>query len=262
MGVVYLALRESDATPVALKTILPALVPSQQVLDRFLREANILRQLDHPHIVACRDVGESQGRLYFAMEYVRGVDACRLLEDHGGPLPIGRAVALACQLLEALAYAHARRFVHRDIKPANLLVAREGHELAKLADFGLARVYQASRLSGLTLDGDVGGTPAYMAPEQITHYREADPATDLYAAGAVLYNLLTDRPVYDFEGRFERMVLKILQDDPVPIRARRPDLPEGLAAVVHRALAREPRARFPDAGAMCRSLRPYLDRTI
>src|SRR5262249_40419878 len=151
-----------------------------------------------------REMGESNGQLYFAMDYVPGTDAGRLLKAHG-PLPAGRAVALVCQLLEALEYAHAKGYVHRDIKPANLLVTEiGGREVAKLADFGLARVYQTSRLSGLTMMGDRGGTIAFVAPEQLTHFRDAKPAVDQYSAGATLYNLLTQRFVYDLPKQTEK----------------------------------------------------------
>jgi serine/threonine-protein kinase len=261
MGIVSLALREADGMPVALKTITPAFIPSEKDVARFLREANILRELDHPNIVACRDVGHAQGQLYFAMEYVPGTDARRLLEEYRAPLPIDRSVGIVCQLLEALEYAHARKFVHRDIKPANLMITREhDRDAVKLADFGLARVYQSSRISGLTMTGEAAGTPAFMAPEQITHYREAMPATDLYAVGATLYNLLTDRYVYDFPpGRPEAKYLRILQDDPVPIQSRRPDVPRELASVIHRALSREPKDRFPSAGSMRSALGVFLE---
>src|SRR5262249_31321071 len=155
------------------KTIVPSATSRRKLVDRFLREAGILRQLEHPHIVAFREMGEAGDRLFFAMDYVQGTDAGRLLQ-RDGPLAVARAVRLTCELLEALEYAHARGFVHRDIKPANMLVTEEGgREAVKLADFGLARVYHASELSGLTLGGELGGTLAYMAPEQITHYREA-----------------------------------------------------------------------------------------
>jgi serine/threonine-protein kinase len=262
MGVVYLALRSTDGRLVALKTIIPAVAGSQVQLERFLREANILRTLDHPHIVAFHEMGEAKGQLYFVMDYVRGVDAAQLLRTHG-PLPIKRAVGLVCQLLEALQYAHGHGFVHRDIKPSNMLVTsatpvREGatteSEVVKLSDFGLARIYQTSKLSGLTLTGDVGGSSAFMAPEQITSFREAKPPVDQYSAGATLYNLLTGRLVYDLPPRVEQQFLMILQEDPVPIRSRRPEVPEKLAEIVHRTLAREPEGRFPDLADLRKAL--------
>jgi len=244
MGVVYLAVGKEDGAPVALKTIIPAVAGTRSQLERFLREAEILRQLSHPHIVSFRASGESGGKIFFAMDYVRGRDANYLLRAEG-PLAVPRAVGLVCQLLDALDYAHARGFVHRDIKPANILVTTAaGREVIKLADFGLARVYQSSQLSGLTMSGDIGGTVAFMAAEQITHYREARPPVDQYAAAATLYNLLTDEYVYDLPREFPKQLAKILNEEPVPIRSRRPELPEELAAAVHRALARNPADRF------------------
>jgi serine/threonine-protein kinase len=258
MGVVQLALREADNSLVALKTIIPAVAGSQTKVERFLREADILKELDHPNIVAFREMSESNGQLYFAMDYVPGTDAAHLLKQNGGPMEITRGVRLICQLLDALDYAHAKGFVHRDIKPANLMVAElKGKEVLKLADFGLARVYQASELSGLTMTGDMGGTLAFMAPEQITHFREAKPAADLYASAATLYNLITDRFVFDLPRPAEQRLMMILTDEPVPIQSRKPDIPDGLAAVIHRALAKEPEMRFPDAKTMRRMLQPF-----
>jgi serine/threonine-protein kinase len=246
MGVVYLAQRLADNSLVALKTIMPAMAASTHQLERFLREANILQKLDHPNIVRCLDLGECNGQLFFAMEYVQGTDAAQMLKKNG-PLPIRTVVAMMNQLLKALEYAHALLFVHRDIKPSNLLVAqREQGAEVKLADFGLARVYQSSQLSGLTMTGEVGGSAAFMPPEQITQYREAKPPSDQYAAAATMYNLLTDRFVYDLPREIHHQFTKILTDNPVPIRRRRPEIPEALATAIHRALAREPQDRFAD----------------
>jgi serine/threonine-protein kinase len=257
MGVVYLARRVEERALVAVKTIIPATAGSAAQVERFLREAEVLRGLTHPHIVAFRELGEAAGRLYFVMDYVQGTDVSHLLRE-SGPFPVGRAVRLLCQLLDALDYAHSRRFVHRDIKPANLLVAQEGgREVLRLADFGLARVYQASRLSGLTLEGQVGGTAAFMAPEQVTHFRDVQPPADQYAAGATLYNLLTGQFPHDLASTLHQQIVRLLQEDPVPLRARRPDLPPELAGVLQRALAREPQARFPDARSMRQALLPF-----
>jgi serine/threonine-protein kinase len=258
MGVVYLALREGDGTRVALKTIRPEVAVTDKEVQRFLREARILGELDHPNIVAFREMGESGGLFHFAMDFVTGVDASRLQKQHGGPLPTPRAVRLVGQLLQALDYAHAKRFVHRDVKPANMLVTEEGgRDVVKVSDFGLARVYQTSKISGLTFKGDLGGTFAFMAPEQITDLRDSRPPVDQYSAGATLYKLLTDRYVYDLPPRLEQQVQTILFTDPVPILSRRADLPAGLAAVVHRALSRDPSDRFQDVRAMRRALAPF-----
>jgi serine/threonine protein kinase len=129
-------------------------------------------------------------------------------------------------LLEALAYAHAEGFVHRDIKPSNLLVTEEnGREVVKLADFGLARAYQASPLSGITMVGVFGGTPAFMPPEQVLNFRDAQPAADQYSAAATLYYLLTACYVPYPAPTPAEMFRRILQDEPVPIRTRRADVP-------------------------------------
>ncbi len=255
MGVVSMALRVADGTIVALKTITPAVASSPIKIQKFLREAAILKQLHHPHIVTFREIGESNGLLYFAMDYVQGIDAAQLLKQHGGPLPIKRAVGLVCQLLEALEYAHARNFVHRDIKPGNLLLTKEGkREVVRLADFGLARIYQASPLSGLTMTGEIGGTIAFLPPEQITDFRGAKPAADQYSAGATLYNLLTDRFIFDFPPNHNERLLMIMLDEPVPIQGRRPDVPRQLAEIIHRTLAKPPEDRFPDVTTLRRAL--------
>jgi eukaryotic-like serine/threonine-protein kinase len=126
-----------------------------------------------------------------------------------------------------------------------------------VADFGLARVYQASKLSGLTLLGDVGGSVGFMPPEQILNYREAKPSADQYSAAATLYTLLTGQFVHDLSGSFTGRIDNILKGKPVPIQEWRTDLPRGLAAVIHRALAYRPESRFADVAAFRRTLLPF-----
>ena len=260
MGSVFLAWWEAKGKLVALKMIMPDATSSKAHSKRFLRETEILRDIRHPHIVAYEDAGMADDTLYFAMEYVQGQDVRQLLIENNGPLPIGQAVRLVCQTLEALADAHSRGIVHRDIKPANLLVTvSDGRPLLKLADFGLARMYHSSQLSGLTMMGDTGGTIPYMAPEQITNYRDCEPTTDQYSAAATLYHLLTNKFVYDFPKQTGSKFLMILQEDPVPILTRRPDLPADLAKAVHRALAREPSHRFPDCMLFRQALLPFYN---
>jgi serine/threonine-protein kinase len=262
MGVVWLAQRAVDGRPVALKTIIPAAAGTPDTVWRFLREAAILRDLAHPHIVGFFEGGEAAGRLYFAMEYVPGTDALQVLQ-RAGPLEVGRAVAWVCQLLEALEYAHGKGFVHRDIKPSNLLVTDQGgREWVKLADFGLARVYQASSLSGLTVTDQTAGTPAFMAPEQVLKFREARPPADQYAAAATLYCLLTGTTPHGAAREASQHLAVVLHGDPVPIRRRLPDLPAELARVIDRGLAREPGDRFPDVKALREALLPWCPPPI
>jgi eukaryotic-like serine/threonine-protein kinase len=254
MGVVYRARNLDDGSLAAVKTVLPAVPPTLEAVARFLREVNILQSLHHPHIVAYRDMGEADGLLFFVMDLVPGIDAHQLVRAEG-PLAPDRAVRLIGQVLDALAYAHGRGLVHRDIKPANVLVMQEaGEEVVKLVDFGLARVYHASQLSGLTVTGTRGGTPAFMPPEQVLDFRRVQPSADQYAAAATLYWLLSGQPLYD--GALSRLELlaRIVQTDPVPLEQRRPDLPRELAAVVMRALARQAADRFADIAAFRQAL--------
>ncbi len=257
MGVVYRARRQSDGVPVALKILTPAAGASRKQRDQFLREARILGGLQHPFIVRLLDAGEADGVLFIAMELVEGSDTERMAARQG-PLPISVGVRLICQAISGLAHAHSAGFVHRDIKPSNLLIGREGSKrVVKLADFGLARAFEASQLSGLTLNGEVGGTPAFMPPEQITHYREVNPSADQYATAATLYYLLTGKFIFDFPREISARLIKILTDDPVPIQDRRKQIPARLAAVIHRALSREITDRYPTLTAFRADLVPF-----
>jgi serine/threonine-protein kinase len=187
--------------------------------------------------------------LYFVMEYVEGTDAYRVVKQHG-PMDEERVMRLACQLLDALEYAHAQGVVHRDIKPGNLLLSGGGeNEIVKLADFGLARTYQSMR--ELTLSGESGGSPGFMPPEQVTDLRTARPTADQYGVAATLYFLLTGKTVDELvRGRVE-MLPRSVQRDPLPQRAGGDSGLQGrLAEVIRRALARLPEERYEDVRAM------------
>ncbi len=255
MGVVYRARDRHDGSFVALKVVLPAVASSPEDLARFIREAGIVQKLSHPHIVPYRDLGHASGQLYFAMQLVPGTDLQTILRQHHGPLPIMRAVKIVSQLLEALAAAHQGGYVHRDVKPSNLLIEqRASDDFVWLADFGLARTYHASTLSGLTTTGSIGGTLPYMAPEQITNYRNVTPAADQYSAAATLYYLLTRSYIYDFPVDIASKLLMVLQEPPRPIELRRPDIPEKLSAIIHKGLARLPAQRFADVSHFRKAL--------
>jgi len=258
MGVVYLASRVADGTHVAIKIIRPACVPSDDEVQRFLREAQILCTLRHPNIVPFHQLGRLEQLLYIVMDFVAGSDARQMVQRHG-PLAIGRAVRIVCQALDALQHAHQKGYVHRDVKPANLLVSgHEPAEVCRLADFGLARVYFESRMSGLTLLGKMGGTLPFMAPEQITDFRNVGPAADQYGAAATLYYLCTGHHIHPVDpNRDERQIINILLSEPVPIEQRRADIPAGLAGIIHTALAKRPQDRFPDVAAFRKALSAY-----
>lgn len=259
MGLVYLAKRESDGLEVAVKTILPTEVDNPQTTQRFLREAEVLGQLDHPNIVKFHETGQAGKALFFVMEYVKGSDVGAILRENPRVEP-KPAIRLAIQVLNALAHAHSKGMVHRDIKPANVLLADLGGAArqVKLTDFGLARVYRASQLSGLTVSGDLGGTPAYMPPEQITNYREVMPAADQYSTAAMLYHLLTGKWIFDLPP-MPAGLMTILHKEPIPLRDRNPDLdfPEELEAVIHKALAKKPQNRYPDVVEFRKALTPF-----
>jgi serine/threonine-protein kinase len=260
MGVVYQARRYKDDHVVALKMIAPAVAPNPVAVAKFKREICILRNLTHPHIVSFHDADEADGLLYFVMECVDGDSASWLVKQRG-PFPPDRVVALGCQLLDALAHAHLQGFVHRDVKPGNVLItSSDGGEMLKLADFGLGRAYQASAMSGLTLDGTSGGTPAYMPPEQVLDFRAARPAADQYAAAATLYFLLTGQTVYEPAPSPMELLRRILDSAPLPLRnpPEGPPLPPKLGDVLRRALARDPRQRFPDVVCMRNALAKAL----
>jgi len=257
MGVVYHARREADGLEVAIKSVLPGQADNPQVTTRFLREAEALGRLNHPNVVSFYEAGEAGGLLYFVMEYVAGTDVGKVLVEKPRIEP-RTAIRLAIQVLDALAHAHGRGMIHRDIKPANVLLADlpDGKRQVKLADFGLARVYRASQLGGLTLLGDLGGTPAYMPPEQITNYRDVMPAADQYSTAAMLYHMLTGKWVFDLPP-MPAGLLTILNKEPVPLVARRPDLPLGLGEAIHKALAKNPEDRYPDVVAFRQALVPF-----
>ncbi len=257
MGVVYLARRESDGLEVAIKTVLPMHADNPQITERFLHEAEALGKFNHPNIVTFHEAGEIEGLLFFVMEYVAGTDVAKVLQERPR-VEMRTAIRLAIQVLDALAHAHAKGLVHRDIKPANVLLADlpDGKRQVKLADFGLARVYRASQISGLTHFGDLGGTPAYMPPEQITNYREVMPPADQYSTAAMLYHMLTGRWIFDLPP-MPAGLLTIMNSEPVPLTTRRPDMPEELWEAIRKALAKKPADRYPDVFAFRQALVPF-----
>ncbi|MBK8003856.1 MAG: protein kinase [Gemmatimonadetes bacterium] len=254
MASVYLAQDLRHDRPVALK-VLRAEAGAALGTERFLQEIRVAARLQHPHIVGVIDSGMVPGAggtavPYYVMPYVEG-ETLRVRLARG-PLPVAEAVALARELADALACAHAAGVVHRDIKPENILLAG-GH--AFVMDFGVAKaVSAATGTQGMTSAGFSLGTPAYMAPEQVAADPRVDHRADLYALGVVLYEMLAGGSPYAASTPQQQMAAHVTQP-PAPLRGRRPEVPEALAALVMRCLAKQPEARPPGAMAVLSGLR-------
>jgi serine/threonine-protein kinase len=255
MGEVYLAEHQLLKRPCALKLIRPDDAADSRARERFEREVRLTATLSHPNTVEIYDYGRAEdGTYYYVMEYLRGLSLAELVERHGS-LPPSRAVFLLRQVCGALREAHAAGLIHSDIKPSNIFAARRGgmEDLAKLLDFGLVRPASTGRVSHLSAEGQILGTPLFMSPEQARGTRELDERSDIYSLGAVAYYLLTGQP--PFEGENGLAVLIAHARDPVvPPSRNRPDIPEDLERVVLRCLAKDPAGRFPDAEGLERAL--------
>jgi serine/threonine-protein kinase len=249
MGEVYLAEHVLLRRPCAIKLIRPEQAGEAQSLLRFEREVRTTATLTHPNTVQIFDYGHAEdGTFYYVMEYLPGLTLFQLVKEHG-PLPAARAVHFLRQICGALREAHAVGLIHRDVKPGNVMVCQRGglHDVAKLLDFGLV-LPQGAAGDGerLTQEGAVAGTPAYMSPEQAAGGEELDGRSDIYSVGCLAYFLLTGQP--PFAGRAAGRVLAAhVYEPPTPLTERRPDVPEGLQAVVLRCLAKAPAERFAGA---------------
>ena len=249
MATVYLAEDLKHQRQVAVKVMRPDLSATLGA-ERFEREVGIAARLTHPNILPMYDSGEAEGFLYYVMPFVEG-ESLRDRLQREGALPVDEALRLGREIAEALAYAHRRGIVHRDIKPANILL-NEGHAL--VADFGIARALEESGERGdLTKTGLAIGTPQYMAPEQAAGERTMDGRADVYAVGAVLYEMLSGAA--PFTGDTARIVLaKILTESPKLLSGLRPGVSSEVDAVVQQAMARDPAARTASADALAQAL--------
>jgi serine/threonine protein kinase len=241
MSRVFLAFERALGRKVVVKVILPELAAGVSV-ERFRREIQLAAQLQHPHIVPLLSAGEAEGLPYFIMPYVMG-ESLRARVTRDGELPIAESVRILRDVVSALAYAHARGVVHRDIKPDNVLLSSG---VAVVTDFGVAKAVsasaEASGAGGITSLGIALGTPAYMSPEQATASPQTDHRADLYALGAMAYEMLTGSP--PFVGRSPQAILAAqVVEEPVPVERRRPSVPPMLAGLVRECLAKRPADR-------------------
>jgi serine/threonine protein kinase len=245
MGVVYRAKDPILNRTVAIKVMSEGLANDEALRERFLREAQAAGSLQHPNVVTIFDFGETEGHLFIAMEFIQGADLEHLLQ-HNAPLSLAAKLDIMIDVLNGLGYAHKRGIIHRDIKPANIRVDDEGH--ARIMDFGVARL----STSNMTKTGVMMGTPNYMAPEQVTG-EALTAAVDLFSAGAVLYELLTNTK--PFAGDTMHSVLyKIVSEPPPDLGELKPDLPPALNGIVRKALAKDPAERYRTAAEMANAV--------
>src|SRR5438105_3546436 len=238
----YKARDTSNGQTVLIKSPNPLLFADPAIHQRFLRESEIARHLNHPGVQRSIDAGEHRSEPYLALEYIEGDNLRRWLRRHKLPLPIEQAVGWGRQLAEALAYLHSHKIVHRDLKPENIIVTGDGR--LKIVDFGTALLTGARRLTWRHLT-EALGTPDYMSPEQIQGER-GDPRSDLYSWGIMMYEFLTGH--VPFEGdNWMAVMAGHLQRHPRSIREQRPEVPPELEAIVLTAMRRYPENRYQSA---------------
>lgn len=241
MGTVYLAIDQNQKRTVAIKVLPPEKANDPVLVKRFRAEGQTGAHMEHPNIVSVYESGEISGHLYIAMEYVDGKDAYELLRKRG-VLPPRRSLEIIRQTATALQHAYERQVVHRDIKPSNLMI-REGDGVVKLADMGLARMMEEDFDSRITRAGTTVGTVDYMSPEQARDSKAADIRSDIYSLGCTWYHLLTGRPPFPEGDMVNKLRAHAFQPVPDP-RVLNEGVPEGLAAVMRRMMAKKPEDRY------------------
>jgi serine/threonine-protein kinase len=265
MGAVYEARHRLIGRRFAIKFLHAAHAAEPAMLGRFEREARAAGALENENLVAVTDFGfAADGAPYIVMEHLEGEDLARLL-GRVGPLPVRRAVDLVVQACRGLAAAHAHGIVHRDLKPANLFVVRrnDGGDLVKVLDFGIAKLRDgaegadAAGAGGpVTGTGKLLGTPGFTPPEQARGERDIDQRADIYALGAILYELLSGARAHPGEN-YNAILFHILTQPVVPLGSLRAGLPAGLVDVVHRAMSAERAERYQSADDLMRALLPF-----
>ncbi len=245
MGTVYRAKDSVIGRTVAIKVMNPEIARDKDHRTRFLREAQAAGSLQHPNVVTIYDLGELDGHLFIAMEFLQGQDLEKIMAS-AEPMKLQSKLDIIVDVLMGLSYAHKNGIVHRDIKPANIRVSDEGK--AKIMDFGVAHLAS----SDMTKTGVAVGTPSYMAPEQITSGKML-PQTDIFAVGAVMYHLLAGTKPFE-APTLQSLFYRIVTEMPKPLAEVRPGLPAALDAIVRKAMAKDPEDRYANALDMANEL--------
>jgi serine/threonine protein kinase len=257
MGVVLAAQDTSLGRRVAIKFLAPGKARNEGAAARFVREARAAASIQSEHVVRVFEVGTlPTGASYIVMEHLAGGDLAQLLGARG-PLPIPEAVDYLLEACEAIGEAHNRGIVHRDLKPQNLFVTHtpDGSSCVKVLDFGISKAVD-EEAPNLTATDAVMGTPLYMSPEQVRSLKNVDLRSDIWALGAILFELVTAAPIFE-AASISALCAMIAMDPPTPLRARRPDAPPELEAVILRCLHKDPNGRYADVAALADALAPF-----
>lgn len=257
MGVVLGAQDTSLGRRVAIKFLAPHKARNDDANARFVREARAAASIQSEHVVRVFEVGTlPTGASYIVMEHLTGGDLAQILGSRGA-LPIHEAVDYVLEACEAIGEAHNRGIVHRDLKPQNLFVTHtpDGSSCVKVLDFGISKVID-EEAPNLTATDTVMGTPLYMSPEQVRSLKSVDLRSDIWALGAILFELVSASPIYEAASA-TALCAMIAMDPPTPLRARLPDAPPELEAVILRCLRKDPNGRYADVAALAEALAPF-----
>ena len=255
MGMVVAATHLELDQRVAIKFMLPGSNESAETSARFLREAKAAGRLNSDHVCRVMDVGRfDNGAPYIVMEYLQGEDLGAVLRRRS-PLRVAEAVDYILQAVEGIAEAHANGIIHRDLKPENLFLHKrnDGSPIVKVLDFGISKFAKGG---GSTSTGDIMGSPAYMAPEQMESSTNVDQRADLWSLGVVLYRMVAGKAPFHGDT-LPLLCMHVVNDDPEPMSAIRGDLPDGFEAVVMKCLQKEPVDRYRDVGELAQALAPF-----
>ncbi|WP_437487129.1 serine/threonine-protein kinase [Sorangium sp. So ce1014] len=258
MGLVVAARHLQLGELFAIKFLLPSTPEQPELFERFVREARAAARLRSDHVARVHDVGRTEaGAPYMVLEYLQGSDLRDLVRKQG-PLPVDDAVLFVLQACDGIAEAHATGIVHRDLKPANLFLIRRpnGSPSVKVLDFGVSKQTGTDEVE-LTTTGAMLGSPMYMAPEQVACSKSVDARADIWAMGAVLYELVTGRRPFDAETVL-MLVALVVQAEPALPSELRPDLPRAVEAVILRCMRKRPEERFQSIGELAAALREAL----
>jgi hypothetical protein len=253
-GAVYLAERESDSLHVAIKVMLAHTVVSDEARRKFAKEIEILKRLSHEHIVFVLDSGSAGSAFYFVMEHCSGGSLADFVSSRGGRLTLESALPIMRQSLRGLAWAHNHDIVHRDLKPSNILLS--GHPdtpIAKIADMGLAKNFERAGFSGMTVTGAYAGTPYFMPKEQLLNYKYVKPVSDIWSIGATFYYMLTGVTPRIYPKGADPVEV-ILQNEMIPIRRRKPEIPSAVAVILDKATNANKEERYTNASDMLKAM--------